>query len=89
MNHLNVLHMPFVSCGQNLQNIFDSFWNMFTHHKWIASWEAFEGDEKHCSMLTITQQAYIFGYHLRFLDMLVKAKQVMILLHNLQENVQL
>ena len=70
-----MIHKPSILSGQNLQTIFTSLWN-FVHHEWDASWQPLEGGEKHCAVLTVTQKAYIFGYYVRFLDVLVQAKQV-------------
>jgi cholesterol 7-dehydrogenase len=77
LNHLNILHTPFVGSGKNLNKMFNNFWN-FGYHEWNASWAPLEGDEKHCSVLSVVQTVYLFGYRLPFLDFHVQAKQVTI-----------
>ena len=76
MNHLNILHTPLLAAGRNLNKIFQNSVWYFGYHEWIASWEPLDGDEKHCSVLSVCQKAHIFGFHLPFLDVHVKAKQV-------------
>ncbi|XP_049594255.1 cholesterol 7-desaturase nvd isoform X2 [Syngnathus scovelli] len=75
LSHLTHLHKPGIVSGVDLRYTYSKAWE-FVRHDWEAQWEAESAPNNHCSQMLVKHCLYLFGYHLRVLDLHIVARQI-------------
>ncbi|KAI1698388.1 cholesterol 7-desaturase [Ditylenchus destructor] len=74
--HLNYLHRSGINYGNDITRIELNKDDPLIMHKWLASWEQMEGDEKHVSVMRLDQVMSLKGWEIPFTRTYLKAYQV-------------
>ncbi|XP_078589339.1 cholesterol 7-desaturase nvd-like [Branchiostoma floridae x Branchiostoma japonicum] len=63
IGHLNHLHGPGITTGNDLRHIWSSFTGFFTH-QWEADWQPFPAPDTQFGTMTVDMDMYLFGYRI-------------------------
>ncbi|KAI1698355.1 rieske [2Fe-2S] domain-containing protein [Ditylenchus destructor] len=74
--HLNYLHRSGINYGNDITRIELNKDDPLIMHKWLASWDQMEGDEKHISVMRLDQVMSLKGWEIPFTRTYLKAYQI-------------